>query len=221
MPAVATLHWDRTSWREFVVALEAYSTEISHKPNEDFAYLRCLGLLRGKSMEDRAARAPHIVEFLNNWNCRLKTTESRMMLGPWIREHAERLRALGGVHILDDRLPEVAGEVNALYGELMIAGRAAVSNWSDAAASKALHQLIPELFVMWDKNIKPFAPDYGDFTLQMHRLGRRLADDAPVDRDDVEQHLQAHLGKRVRKTMAKYLDEYNWYVMVGAARPAL
>lgn len=102
----------------------------------------------------------------------------------------------------------------------MIAGRAAVSNWSDAAASKALHQLTPELFVMWDKNIKPFAPDYGDFTLEMHRPGRRLADEAPVGRDDVEQHLQAHLGKPVRKTMAKYLDEYNWYVMVGAARAA-
>ena len=26
------------------------------------------------------------------------------------------------------------------------------------------------------------------------------------------------LGTRVRKTMAKYLDEYNWYVMVGAER---
>lgn len=25
-------------------------------------------------------------------------------------------------------------------------------------------------------------------------------------------------ASRVRKTMAKYLDEHNWYVMVGAAR---
>ncbi len=111
--------------------------------------------------------------------------------------------------------------MSALYDELMLAVRAAVSNWSDAAASKTLHQLMPELFVMWDKNIKPFAAGYGDFTLEMHRLGRRLAEEAPVERDDVEQHLQAHLGKPVRKTMAKYLDEYNWYVMVGAARAAL
>ena len=35
---------------------------------------------------------------------------------------------------------------------------------------------------------------------------------------DAESHLQALLGYRVRKTMAKYLDEYNWYVLVGAAR---
>lgn len=48
-------------------------------------------------MEDRAARAPLIVEFLNNWNCRLKATETRMMLGPWI-----------------DRLPGVADEMSAL-----------------------------------------------------------------------------------------------------------
>jgi hypothetical protein len=212
-----TLRWDRTSWQEFVAALEAYAAEISGKPNEDFAYLRCLGLLRGKSMEDRAVRASLIVEFLNNWNCRLKATETRMMLDPWIRKRADRLRGLRDVHILDDALPDLAGEMNALYGELMIAGRAAVHNWSDAAASKTLHQLMPELFVMWDKNIKSFAPDYGDFTLEMHRLGRRLVDEAPVERDDVEQYMQAHLGKPVRKTMAKYLDEYNWYVMVGAA----
>lgn len=35
---------------------------------------------------------------------------------------------------------------------------------------------------------------------------------------EAEANLQAQLGYRVRKTMAKYLDEYNWYVMVGAAR---
>ena len=217
---MATLRWDRTSWQDFVTALEAYAAEIAGKPNEDFAYLRCLGLLRGKSMEDRAARASLIVEFLNNWDCRLKTADTRMMLATWIRRHADRLRALAGVHILDDDLPDAVEEITALYGELMLTGRAAVSNWSDAAASKALHQLIPGLFVMWDKNIKPFAADYGDFTLEMHRVGRRLADEARVSRDDVEQHLQEHLGKPVRKTMAKYLDEYNWYVMVGAARAA-
>ena len=71
---------------------------------------------------------------------------------------------------------------------------------------------------MWDVNIKPFAAGYGDFMLEMHRLGRRLTKEIGMSPTDAEAHLQAQLGYRVRKTMAKYLDEYNWYVMVGAAR---
>ena len=32
--------------------------------------------------------------------------------------------------------------------------------------------------------------------------------------------MQEQLGYRVRKTLAKYLDEFNWYEMVGAGRVA-
>jgi hypothetical protein len=127
---------------------------------------------------------------------------------------------LSGIGLLDDELPDVVGEMQALYDDLMAVGRAAVPNWSDAAASKALHQLIPALFVMWDVNIKPFAEDYGDFILEMHRLGRRLVEQGGTDPGEVETQLQERLGYRVRKTMAKYLDEFNWYVMVGAGRAA-
>jgi hypothetical protein len=67
---------------------------------------------------------------------------------------------------------------------------------------------------MWDKEIRRSAPEgYGSYLLQMHALARRLTHEAPAD--DVEAYLQELLGYETRKTLAKYLDEYNWFVAVG------
>ena len=89
-----------------------------------------------------------------------------------------------------------------------------VRNMGPAAASKALYLLQPRLFVMWDREISRSAPEgYGAYLLAMHALARRLADEAPSD--DVEDHLQELLGYDTRKTLAKYLDEYNWFEAVG------
>ena len=89
-----------------------------------------------------------------------------------------------------------------------------VLSMGDAAASKALYLLQPRLFVMWDKEIRRSAPEgYGAYLFEMHRLAVRLADEAPTE--DVEAHLQKLLGYETRKTLAKYLDEYNWFEAVG------
>jgi hypothetical protein len=217
---MATLHWDRVRWPGFVAALEAYKEHFSGRSREDFAYLRCRKKLEGRPVLECAARSRDIVKFLNDWACRVNSTDTPIMLAGWIRENADRLERLRGLTIVDDELPDAIREIQALYDSLMATGRAAVPNWSDAAASKVLHQLIPELFVMWDNNIKPFAADYGDFMLEMHRLGQRLIDESPFDADEVEERLQAHLRYATRKTIAKYLDEHNWYVVVGAAQVA-
>jgi hypothetical protein len=47
----------------------------------------------------------------------------------------------------------------------------------------------------------------------MHALALRLTDEAPAA--DVEAYLQELLGYETRKTLAKYLDEYNWFEAVG------
>jgi hypothetical protein len=89
-----------------------------------------------------------------------------------------------------------------------------VSSMADAAASKTLYVLRPRLFVMWDKEIRRSASEgYRGYLLQMHALALRLTDQAPAE--DVEAHLQELLGYETRKTLAKYLDEYNWFEAVG------
>ncbi len=70
---------------------------------------------------------------------------------------------------------------------------------------------------MWDKEIRRSAPEgYGAYLLQMHALAGRLTAEAPAD--DVEAYLQELLGYETRKTLAKYLDEYNWFEAVGRAQ---
>jgi hypothetical protein len=87
---------------------------------------------------------------------------------------------------------------------------------SDAAASKSLHLLLPELFVMWDREIKRSAPGgYGAYQRLMHDLAARLAVEAGVPTDELALQLQQLLGYRARKPLSKYLDEYNWFEAVG------
>jgi hypothetical protein len=214
------LSWHDVTWKQFVAALAGYKSSFSQQSNEDYAYLSCASALEGMSMSERALRARDIVDFLNQWGCRVRRVDSAYMLYAWIREHTNRLEALATTRLLEDGAQTSAGEVAWLYAELMGAGKATVHNWSDAATSKALHQLLPQLVVMWDRNIKQFAPNYGDFTLAMHAFARRLAALAPVPADELEGHLQRELGYQSRKTLAKYLDEFNWYVMVGARQRA-
>src|SRR4051794_17300536 len=134
----------------------------------------------------------------------------------WIREHMPELEALEGPRLVDgdflDRLPAML----SLYGSVL-GLKAQIRTMGDTAASKFLHVLLPDIFVMWDNNIKPFARDYEDFLTEMHVLGRRLVAESGVGEGQIEEHLQSHLGYGVRKTLAKYLDEYNWYVAVGEA----
>jgi hypothetical protein len=106
-----------------------------------------------------------------------------------------------------------------LYDSL-IALRSELHNMSDAAACKVLHQLVPDLFVMWDKAIKQVAMTrgysrYSAFLIAMHELSRRLLDQADMTRDEPEAYLQRELGYPTRKTFAKYVDEANWYWTVG------
>ena len=87
----------------------------------------------------------------------------------------------------------------------------------DAAASKILGVMVPPLFVMWDKEIKKGGWGYGEFMLRMHEFALELRDRlAPVEaRRDIDGYLQTTLGYSVKKPLAKYIDEYNWWVAWG------
>jgi hypothetical protein len=128
-----------------------------------------------------------------------------------------RLERLEPLTIVDADLPDHAEELGTLHDDLIAHVKAGgVLNMGDAAASKALHMLIPELFVMWDKEIKRSLPaGYGAYQRQMHRLAGRLAAEAEVPIDELETRLREQLGYRGRKPLTKYLDEYNWFEAVG------
>jgi len=197
---MSLLDWEKVTWPAFVAGLEGFRDHFT-----------------------RAARAPErhpegaaeIVGVLNRWACRLSTERAPGALETWLRDEASALDDLEPLTISDPRMPAHAEELGALHDHLIAHMRAnGVSSMGDAAASKALYLLQPRLFVMWDKEIRRSAPEgYGAYLLQMHALALRLADEAPAE--DVEAHLQELLGYEARKTLAKHLDEYNWFEAVG------
>jgi hypothetical protein len=200
MPHMALLDWDRVTWNDFVAGLEGYR---DHFPRA------------ARAPEHHPENAAEIIALLNKWACRLSTARAPGALGIWLRAHATDLEKAEQLTITDPRLPDHVEALGALHDDLIREMRAArVNNFADAAASKTLHLLNPALFVMWDKEIRRSAPEgYGSYLLEMHGLALRLAEQAPTE--DVEGYVQDLLGYETRKTLAKYLDEYNWFEAVG------
>ena len=197
---MALLGWDEVSWDGFVAGLKRYR---EHFP------------LAAEAPEPRPQNAAEVVRILNKWACRLSTERAPGALETWLRAHARDLEEVKRLTILDPQVRNQAEKLGALHDDLIYSMRGAgVLNMADAAASKALYLLQPRLFVMWDKEIRRSAPEgYGSYLVQMHDLALRLADEAPTA--DVEAYLQQHLGYETRKTLARYLDEYNWFEAVG------
>ncbi|HKO74779.1 MAG TPA: hypothetical protein VJU01_05660 [Gaiellaceae bacterium] len=193
---MALLVWDDVTWPAFVAGLESFR---DHFPRAAHA------------PEPRPERAAEIVAVLNRWACRLSTERAPGALEVWLREHP--LGEFAPLTIAEPGLP--TGELGALHDDLIHHMQAdGVRNMGPAAASKALYVLQPRLFVMWDKEISRSAPEgYGSYLLEMNKLAVRLSEEAPTD--DIEAHLQELLGYETRKTLAKYLDEYNWFEAVG------
>ena len=197
---MALLDWERVTWADFIAGLEGYR---DHFPRAAHA------------PRPRPENAAEIIGVLNRWACRLSTERAPGALETWLEDTAATLSAIAPLTISDVRLLAQADELGFLHDDLIAYLRASgVNSMGDAAASKALYLLHPALFVMWDKEIRRSAPEgYGSYLLQMHALARRLTDEAPTD--DVEAYLQGLLGYENRKTLAKYLDEYNWFEAVG------
>jgi hypothetical protein len=219
MPRMALIAWSEVSWDGFVTGLEGYRDQFTREGSER-AYAGLLDAIQGTPQMALPERAADIVALLNRWACRLSTARAPGALEAWLRSHLAALAKVDKLAIGDPRVPERTEGLGGLHDDLIREMRAAgVLNMGDAAASKALHLLNPRLFVMWDKEIRRSAPEgYGAYLLQMHELALGLARQAPAE--DIEVYLQELLGYQTRKTLAKYLDEYNWFEAVGRGQLA-
>jgi hypothetical protein len=213
---MALLRWTELSWDEFVTGLEGFRDYYSGKSREDETYVGCLALMQSRPLQARAS-GRELVGFLNRWACRLSSVKTPGLIAGWADDHMSLLEQFEPLTILDAELPDHADELGSLHDDLIAHVKAGgVPNMGDAAASKTLHLLIPELFVMWDKEIKRSSPEgYGAYQRQMHELARRLAAETAVPIGEIEPQLQRRLGYRSRKPLTKYLDEYNWFEAVG------
>jgi hypothetical protein len=218
--------WDSTTWEQFERALTEYRDKEflgRSQISGENAYLEIVRELSGVLPAELGRHVDSVVLFLNRWNCRLptKTSETRLALQGWLDRERAALEAFSAVTLLDPDLPTRREEFDRIYASL-IALRdsmdgARIPTMGDAAASKILHVIVPPLFVMWDKEIKRGGWGYGEFMLRMHVFAHYLRDRlAPAEaRGDVEGYLQNVLRYPVRKPLAKYIDEYNWWLAWG------
>jgi hypothetical protein len=152
----------------------------------------------------------------------VRCPETRLALQGWLGHEKPSLEALAQVTLFDQEVTEQSEEFGRLYASL-IALRDSMNGpriptMGDAAAPKILGVMLPALFVMWDKEIKKKAGlDYGQFILRMHDFALDLRDRlAPEEaRVDIDGYLQQALRYPVRKTLAKYIDEYDWWLAWG------
>jgi hypothetical protein len=187
------------------------------------AYLEVFAELADLPVAELGSHLDAVILFFNRWNCRLpmRAGETQAALRAWLEQEATALQSLAALSLTDAGVAEHLKECERLYSSLIAlrdpAGEARIATMGDAAASKILHLMVPPLFVMWDKEIKKARQGYGEFLLEMHRFALRLRDVlAPEEaRGDLEGYLQRVLGYPMKKPLAKYVDEYNWWVIWG------
>jgi hypothetical protein len=173
--------------------------------------------------------------FLNRWKSHVRNSpESARAIKKSIANMLPYLSALSSVSIksvtFDDMIQVNGGRlsvgqaVEKCYQEV----RATGYNIGPTATAKILHILNPQLFVMWDKPILDYLCKTSDVTKSSEGyrkfLGLMNRDAVSVSRsflgtsldparqrdDDPETYLSRHMDYDPVKTMAKYLDEYNW-----------
>jgi hypothetical protein len=218
------MDWDAVTWSDFEQALVRYRDKFYRQKREEQHYLDIYHRLQPLPLRDKAGESAAIVRFLNLWNCRLSTAAATAALPIWMEREAAALEALVGLSVEHAEAFILRDELDRLHASLIelkwgcYAPR--VQTMGDAAASKTLHVLIPPLFVMWDRYIRGSLPSYGAYMAKMHTFAVRLRNELapPAAREDLEGYLQRHLEYPVRKTLAKHIDEYNWYVAFGHTR---
>lgn len=166
-----------------------------------------------------------VLGFLNKWKCRIPVTDKVAMR---IRESYQTsvpfLEALQGEKLFDiDFMEEKMIGQNKMSNRQLI--RIAFSNFasiryrfSNVAASKTLHMINPELFMIWDNAIgasygiklDPFSYAYKFMPIMKEKANSVIEsciEDLKCSRDLALSHISSRCGG---KTLAKLLDEHNW-----------
>ncbi|MGB9022839.1 MAG: hypothetical protein WCC94_05315 [Candidatus Bathyarchaeia archaeon] len=195
-------------------------------------------LIRDKDLEIQLRKDPTAVEadefqakvirgFLNAWRCRVESSrQAALDVLSAIADLGPNLKVLGALTLRDI----TSGHMNVIaecYGQIREVGY----HFGATATSKLLHVLHRDLFVMWDKPIlerfhkrEPRISDSGRgyffFIQRMQELAVevdsafRVASPTlvpPVQaNDDAAGYLSARMLYNPQKSLAKYLDEYNW-----------
>lgn len=159
-----------------------------------------------------------LLHFLDNWGMRLATkpkketdTDYKKEINDWYNEEPKILTSLENKNIIDVNLKNEKASITELYKSLCVK-----KGIKDTAASKILHMIIPNLFVMWDNPIRlHYIKDYNKkegpeayilFLKEMQRIANQLKNsNINCDylfskiKDPMEKNLENFLSKKGMK----------------------
>ena len=183
-----------------------------------------------------------IIEFLNRWRCRIKSgTESEKAILSVILENLSLLSFLRNYTIKDINFDEAVCENNFilkikdLITLIYIKFRDVDFKFGSTATAKILHILVPELFVMWDnaifnyyrgvdERVSDSGPGYVYFLILMKELAvsinnnyQSIEIDQSVKSKGLASYLSMIIDCNPPRTLAKFLDEYNWVTITNNA----
>lgn len=226
------------TWNEFAWAGRRYSPIGGDRPYQ--ALMRNTDFLRDLRADpdhvtDAQVQNCIIRDFLNKWNSRLnnQSPQSAAAIKASIGEILPWLSSLSALSIkavnfeidltVNGGRCTVANAVKRCYEQLN-----ECHNIGATITGKILHILNPELFVMWDKSIRAhFRRSNGieessegymaflelmnqDAGAVQHSFSTATLTPVRQDIDTPEGYLSQQLNYNPAKTMAKYLDEFNW-----------
>jgi hypothetical protein len=163
----------------------------------------------------------NVILFLNRWKCMVKDDDATAeAIKKILVKSKGTLQNLSYKSILDvDTLSNFQmNEISALYSEFDT-----IPRFGPTATSKVMHILNPDLFVMWDSaillhyrktnpQINGAGNGYLAFLLTMSYIAREVTKDFQkfCSTATPEAFLCRKLGYTLSKSLAKFIDEYNW-----------
>lgn len=166
--------------------------------------------------------------FLNKWGCRLAKKNHDVLAEKLIEvtEHLkEDLQSLKSAKLLDLDLEKSENAIKNCYQTMAGIG----NNFSHTAASKLLHMINPELFVMWDGPMrKGYKEDYAitedaagyfEYMKKMQEGLQKVSQSFLITYEGCPaEFLSEKLEIKTTKTIVKHLDEYNWITITKGAK---
>lgn len=227
--------WDKFAWAVFyygIISKDVTGNSDYLKLMHDAQFLQDLRInpnsLRNDRIQDDLLKG-----FLNPWNCRIENSnETANDIRITLQNLTPYLQALLGLRIenvmfsylvnVNDVQKTISQVIEHCYEKVKNIGH----KFGDIAASKLLHILRPELFVMWDNLI---ITNYHENNRQVLKSGRgycaylqimqQIANQIHAEFQNMPfyrefktpaDYLNIQMKYNPPKTMAKYLDEFNW-----------
>jgi len=199
----------------------------------EYVYFKALEKLEGARANLSTLETEHAKEiikiFLIRWGRMGRTVDRKDLdweqLSKQLRNSKEHFQKLRGKSLLDINLEdiEMADAIKEAYSS------AEVKYIGATAISKILHLLNPELFVIWDADIREKYGVAGSATgyLKFLKLVKREVEEAlekeatksKCGKKEIVERICVELPSKklgqeyVRKTLAKLIDEYNWWIV--------